>query len=181
MTTRDIVSKLTNELDGGIETEVQAVYLLAGIRKIIERDKVGGQYPNLKFHCNWVLHSRLDQAPAQAILAKFDAAHALLKGKVKLQDLPPALSSEIDRISKMQSFHKELSGFLAAYGPTADEEPPRRVGPLPPPVRQGRRGHPPRGLFVRRCEAHISRDGALLRGAGPDLGGPPMGKKCYSR
>ncbi len=37
MTTRDIIPKLTSELDKGITTEAQAVYLLVGIRKIIER------------------------------------------------------------------------------------------------------------------------------------------------
>src|SRR5712671_4528024 len=39
MTTPDILYKLAKELDGGIETEVQVVYLRAGIRKLIERDE----------------------------------------------------------------------------------------------------------------------------------------------
>jgi hypothetical protein len=80
MTTRDIISKLTRELDAGIETEVQAVYLLAVSRKIIERDNIGGQYPDLKFHCDWALHSKLTGPAAQGVLRKFDAAHALLQG-----------------------------------------------------------------------------------------------------
>jgi len=116
MTTRDIVSKLTNELHAGIETEVQAVYLLTGVRKLIERDKTRAQYPDLKFHCDWALHSALDGTAAKALLKQFDAAHALLKGKVKLQDLPQPLRAEIERISKMKSFEKQLSGFLDAYG-----------------------------------------------------------------
>ena len=45
MTTRDIIAKLTNELHGGIETEVQVVYLLAGVRKLIERDNARAKYP----------------------------------------------------------------------------------------------------------------------------------------
>jgi len=49
MTTRDIISKLTSELDKGITTEAQAVYLLVGIRKIIERDKIGREYADLRF------------------------------------------------------------------------------------------------------------------------------------
>jgi hypothetical protein len=52
MTTRDIVSKLAGELDRGIETEVQVVYVLAGIRKLIERDNAKERYPDLKFHCD---------------------------------------------------------------------------------------------------------------------------------
>jgi hypothetical protein len=116
MTTRDIISKLTAELDPGIATEVQVVYLLAGIRKIIERDKIRDQYPDLNFHCDWALHSNLDRAAAKAILREFDAAHAFLRGNVKLRGLPPALRSEIERISEMRSFEQELSQFLSAYG-----------------------------------------------------------------
>jgi hypothetical protein len=115
MTTRDIISKLTRELVSGISTEVQVVYLLAGIRKIIERDNIGNQYADLRFHCDWALHSSLDRSAAKAILVKFDAAHALLRGNVKLRDLPSQLRAEIDRISSMRSFNVELSQFLAAY------------------------------------------------------------------
>jgi hypothetical protein len=116
MTTRDIISKLTAELDRGIVSEVQVVYLLAGIRKIIERDKSRDQYPDLNFHCDWALHSSLDRAAAKAILRQFDGAHALLRGNVKLRDLPRTLGSEIERISEMRSFEHELNQFLATYG-----------------------------------------------------------------
>lgn len=117
MTTRDIISKLTRELDEGITTEVQAVYLLAGIRKIIERDRVRDQYADLKFHCDWALHSKLEGTAAKDVLRKFDAAHALLREKkVELHDLPADLRAEIDRISKMKSFKEELSRFLETYG-----------------------------------------------------------------
>jgi hypothetical protein len=116
MTTRDIISKLTAELDRGVASEVQVVYLLAGIRKIIERDKIRDQYPDLNFQCDWALHSSLDRAAAKAILREFDAAHALLRGNIKLRNLPPALRSEIERISEMRSFEQELSQFLATYG-----------------------------------------------------------------
>jgi hypothetical protein len=116
MTTRDIISKLTGELNKGITTEPQVVYLLVGIRKLIERNDES-EYPNLKFHCDWALHSRLDRAGARAILRKFDAAHVFLKdNKVELGDLPADLRTEIDRISKMQSFEKELTQFLDDYG-----------------------------------------------------------------
>ncbi len=113
--TPDILKKLTRELDAGIKTEVQVVYLLAGIRKLIERDEIKEEYADLNFHCDWALHSKLDRATAKEILKKFDAAHALLRGQIKLRDLPPPLSTEIERISKMSSFEKELSRFLAEY------------------------------------------------------------------
>jgi hypothetical protein len=116
MTTRDILSKLTTELIDGINTEVQVVYLLAGIRKLIERDGVRDQYRDLNFHCDWALHSKLDRTDAKEILRKFDAAHGLLRDKkVKLRNLPEALRDEIDRISTMRSFEKELSQFLETH------------------------------------------------------------------
>ena len=114
--TPDILYKLTTELNRGITTEVQVVYLLVGIRKLIERDKIEDQYPALKFHCDRALHSSMDRAAAKAVLKEFDAAHTLLRGNVELHDLPAPLKSEIDRISKMRSFQKELSKFLTAYG-----------------------------------------------------------------
>ena len=52
MSTPEIIRKLTDELDKGIATEVQTVYVLAGIRKLIERDRIEGQYADLKFHCD---------------------------------------------------------------------------------------------------------------------------------
>jgi hypothetical protein len=116
VTTRDILSKLANEILTGIETEAQVVYLLAGIRKLIERDELKNQFPTLNFHCDWALHSSLDRAGAKAVLAIFDEAHPLLKDPgVGIADLPRELGREIDRISKMRSFKKELSMFLDLF------------------------------------------------------------------
>lgn len=115
MSTSDILEKLKRELDAGITTEVQVVYLLAGVRKLMERDEVGDQYPNLKFHCDWVLHPKLQGTGAKAILREFDVAQPLLKGGLELHNLPPGVRGEIERISKMRYFHKELDGFLDAY------------------------------------------------------------------
>lgn len=115
--TADIIRKLGDELTTGITTEVQVVYLLAGIRKLIERDKVEEQYADLKFHCDWALHSSMDRAAAKAILNRFDSAHALLRTKViNLRTLPWELRNEIDRISQMEIFEEQLAQFLAAYG-----------------------------------------------------------------
>ncbi len=106
---------MTEQLDKGITTEVQVVYVLAGARKLIERDKVKDQYADLKFHCDWALHSSLEGTAAKAILRQFDAAHPLLRGGIELHKLPSELRAEIERISKMESFEKELAEFLAAY------------------------------------------------------------------
>jgi hypothetical protein len=116
MTTRDILSKLESELEAGIATEVQVVYLLAGIRKLVERDERDDEYGVLEFHCDWALHSHLDRSAARAILEQFEAAHVLLQDQIELDGLPRDLRIEIDRISKMESFEEELSTFLAEYG-----------------------------------------------------------------
>ena len=113
--TKDIIRKLTAELDSGITTEVQVVYVLAGIRKIIERDDLRGQYPSLNFHCDWALHAHLDRAGAKAILKHFDAAQPLFNGNLDIYDFPSDLRQEIDRISQMKLFRKELITFLNAY------------------------------------------------------------------
>lgn len=111
--TEEIVRKLTAKIENGITTEVQVVYVLAGIRKLIERDDLGAQYPALNFHCDWVLHSKLDRAAAKAILREFDAAHPLLKSGMAL---PRALQNKIDDISKMRTFEEELTRFLEKHG-----------------------------------------------------------------
>lgn len=117
MSTPDIIKKLTKELDRGIASEARVVYLLTEVRKLIERDKPKGAYPNLKFHCDWVLHAKLTGTAAQDILRQFDVTHPLLRDqKLRLHDLPPILRSEINRISKMRFFHEELDQLLTDYG-----------------------------------------------------------------
>lgn len=115
MSTPEIIHKLARELDAGIETEPQVVYLLAGTRKLIERDGAEANYPDLRFHCDWALHASMNRAAAMAILKKFDDAYPLLSAGAQLDELPRPLAQEIDRISKMTSFEKELSQFLSDY------------------------------------------------------------------
>ena len=111
--TEEIIRKLTAQLNEGITTEVQVVYLLVGIRKLIERDAQGEKYRNLNFYCDWVLHSELDRCGAKAILREFDKAHPLRKSGI---DLPQELRKEIDDISGMRFFEEELTRFLESYG-----------------------------------------------------------------
>ena len=114
--TNDIIRKLGTELNSGITTEAQVVYLMAGLRKLLEQQKAKGQYKILTFHCDWVLHSELKGTTAQHFLKQFDAANVHLKAGIKLRKLPTDLRKEIDRISKMKCFGEELSQFLIANG-----------------------------------------------------------------
>jgi hypothetical protein len=115
--TEEIIRKLTNELTDGICTEVQVVYVLAGIRKIIERDDSRKErFPWLNFHCDWALHSQLDRKDAKTILKLFDAAQPLFKEDDHIWDFPNDLQREITRVSKLALFKDELFDFLDAYG-----------------------------------------------------------------
>jgi hypothetical protein len=118
MSTPDIIKKLTKELENGITSEVQVVYLMAQIRKLMERDQIENKYVNLKFHCDWTLHSQLHGETAHQILRMFDAAYPVLKDtKGKLQDeLPNDLRANIDRLSEMRLFEEEFSVVLGNYG-----------------------------------------------------------------
>lgn len=57
----DIITKLQAELSAGIKTEAQVIYLMAQIRKIIEQEQSEDEFDFLFFHCNWVLHPRMDR------------------------------------------------------------------------------------------------------------------------
>jgi len=108
MTPPDIIRKLEAELGRGITTQAQALYLMAGIRKLLEQQQAKKQYEYLTFHCDWALRSKLGGPTAQKILKLFDAAHIQLKTAVELRDLPSELRTEIERISKMKLFEQEL-------------------------------------------------------------------------
>jgi len=110
-----IITKLQNEIAAALEKEAQVVYVLAEIRKIIEQEGTEANYKYLVFHCNWALHSKMDRAMAQEVLAHFDEAHAILGSGVELDDLPADLQREIEVISGMTKFKEELSVFLQSH------------------------------------------------------------------
>jgi hypothetical protein len=113
--TDEIIRKLTAELNPpGINTEAKVVYLMAGLRKLIERDQLGEKFSVLKFHCDWVLHSKLEGTAAKEILAMFDKAEGLMHN-TPYEKLPASLRRKIDNISKMESFEEEMSSCFAHY------------------------------------------------------------------
>lgn len=116
MSTPDIRRKLKSELETGITTEAQVVYLLAGVRKLIERDGLQDKYADLKFHCDWALHPKLEGTGAKRVLREFDAAHPHLKSNMKIRDFPNGLGKKITRLSNIESLESELESFLLEYG-----------------------------------------------------------------
>ncbi len=56
----DIIEKLRIEFEKLITEEVQVIYILSRIRKILEIDGKEKKYKKLKFYCDWSLHSQID-------------------------------------------------------------------------------------------------------------------------
>lgn len=112
----DILQKLKRELTAGITTEVQVVYLLAAIRKILEQEGTAQQYKYLNFHCNWALHSSMDRRDAQEVLRLFDSVHAHFCSGSPEDDLSADIKRDLQRISRMYSFAEEMDAFLQGKG-----------------------------------------------------------------
>lgn len=110
------LKKLAALLHVGITDEAQVIYLMSGVRKLLEQQQTKKQYQYLTFHCDWTLHSKLEGPAAQDVLQYFEAANAHLKTGVPLHQLPSDLRREIDNISQMKHFEKELDAFLQAHG-----------------------------------------------------------------
>ncbi|TAH32277.1 MAG: hypothetical protein EYC62_09650 [Alphaproteobacteria bacterium] len=110
-----IIEKLDVEIKKGIISEIQVVYLMAQVRKILEIDD-SDKYKHLKFYCDWALHSRLTNSIAQKILKQFDEANVILKNHIEIGSLPTDLRNQIEKISSMNLLKEELSSFLEQNG-----------------------------------------------------------------
>jgi len=111
----DILKKLRDMLTKGVETEADALYVLTEVRKVLEQQGFKKDYEYLTFHCDWAVHSKLTGPTAQKVLSCFDRANIHLRAGIKLRDLPSALRREIDRLSKLEYFERELAEFLEKH------------------------------------------------------------------
>ena len=119
----EILQKLELELRNGITTQSQVVYLMVGIRKIMEQEKSGPNYPYLRFHTDWVLHAQMDRnAIAKEILELFDNAVPHLKAGAELYNLPSRFKRDFDRAIRMDRFEDELQKFLQDHNLPAINE-----------------------------------------------------------
>ena len=144
MTRPVIIEKLTRELQSDITTEPQVVYILVGVRKLIElagevvippdladfkayesATKFGWspsetspirKYRALDFYCSWALHVNMSREGARRILMHFDEAHPLLAGGKRLHQLPDELRRQIEDITKLERFEEEMRTFLSSNG-----------------------------------------------------------------
>lgn len=111
---QEIIRKLTEELNKGITTEAQVVYLLAEIRKLLERQQARdhSDYKYLKFYCDWALHTRLTGRMAQEILTAMDSAYASFQAGMQVGDLPQSIRLEFENVAGLKYFRGELEDFL---------------------------------------------------------------------
>jgi len=106
----EIVDKLRKELNLGITTEPQVVYLMAGIRKLIEHDNAQGKYPALNFYCNWVLHTKLDRGFAKSVITLFDRIYGAQRAGNR-EELE-ALWKEMHALTDGGALCEQLGRFL---------------------------------------------------------------------
>lgn len=72
-----LIAKIRRELDRGITTESQAVYLLVELWKLLDRNRKNAKpYDSIRLYSNWVAHIRLNGPQAQEIVKKADACHS---------------------------------------------------------------------------------------------------------
>jgi len=106
-----ILHKIYQELSSGINTEPKVLYLLAEIRKYIDRcsEKEKNKYPNLYFYCNWVLHSDMDRTPAKTILNRFESN---ILGFSDLEEISNIFKKQEKDFYSFVDLKGELQSFL---------------------------------------------------------------------
>lgn len=96
-----IIGKLSRYLFELPASECVVVYVLAEIRKLLERDGKQGSFGRLSFFCNWALHASLSLGAARAILREID------EGIVRNE-----LDVALYRTVTFEQFKKDLGAFL---------------------------------------------------------------------
>jgi hypothetical protein len=116
---KDIASKLTDHLNKPVDCEPGVVYLLAGVRKLLERDDKIHSNGALWMYCHWALHVDLTRPSAtRSFLERIDRfvtnniAYLTPRGSWTVLE-EHHLFREFVFLS---TFRKQLRDFLAGYG-----------------------------------------------------------------
>jgi hypothetical protein len=123
-----ILTKLAVELQEPISTERQVVYIMVELRKLMELNKDGAQYPALKFHCDWVAHPLLTGPQAQEIVKLFDRSQELDDNATLAQCQPDmSFMARLGPVLTMTNFRNQLNVYLRSQGldasiPNEDEQ-----------------------------------------------------------
>ena len=95
-----IESKLEVELKKRIKSELQVVYILSRIRKLLEIENLKGKYPVLNFYCNWSLHSEMTRTDSNAI-------NTIFREFIEKPDEKHKLSFHLQFLEQFKKFLKE--------------------------------------------------------------------------
>ena len=127
-----IVEKLRLHLSGPVDTECKVIYLLCEIRKLLDKKTADPklvalrQLLTLRLYCNWALHVHLSKPTTMALLEKVDEVfiNRITPGSPQSGLTFVAEHRLFREFVYLETFRKELSHFLAAYGldtPLCDE------------------------------------------------------------
>ena len=124
---RDIVKKVQDALARPISSEMQVVYVLTEVRKLLELEQIprkevrevpDDRYAALKFYCDWAVHARMTHEGARRIVQRFDQYQGLMeeldskhedKGTTNL-----AFLGELDADLQLSKFRSQLGDYLSS-------------------------------------------------------------------
>jgi len=116
--TKDIVGKLTTLLSEPVDSECKVVYLLAEVRKLLERDDPEHKMGSLWMYCHWALHVDLESVTTtKGFLERVDlwvantVAYLTPYGQWSFKDEWTLFKDFI----YLDTFRHQLRVFLAAY------------------------------------------------------------------
>lgn len=111
--TPEIINKIGAELKKGITTEIQVVYVLTQIRKLIKMHNLTSKYERLCFHCDWVLHPHLNRnKEVKNVIDILDIAHLEL---INHNEVSTTTRNKLNKIIKFESFKEELLKCLEDF------------------------------------------------------------------
>jgi len=108
-----IIDKLSTHMGDCPQTEPDVVYALVQIRKLLDLADKKGQYDQLRFMCNWVVHPKMDRSPANGFLQTLED---------RLVGIPLLEFDRLDSDGKagdflsLGSFREEFLHFCEANG-----------------------------------------------------------------
>jgi len=119
----DIVSKLNKHLSQSVETECSVVYLLAEVRKILEKDRQSPEPFALRMYCHWALHVDLTRPnTTKHFLEKVDSFVLNNVSGLESDGRCSFLDEHhlFQEFSYLDSFREQLRSFLDRYALPTD-------------------------------------------------------------
>ena len=116
----DIIRKLRAELERGISTESQVVYLMVKTRKLLDLERARSieAYDTLRLYCDWCLHVELCGPQAQKIVITMDELYPSVPNLTLSEEGKNYLRDTFS----FNRFREELNCFFANHNlPTFSE------------------------------------------------------------